>query len=239
MSATVLWWCSDLTFSGLSNKSLIGYAARCVEMWLAGYADHMASGAQSTYVYSEGKFGGTRSISAVYSEQQNVFQGQRHPNTDNWVFRYWDHGRKTMPTIGWKGHDEGDMRPNAATASMSGFGETTWMSVEEVAQLLNTSVDEFNPEKFKQVYKDTWIQDHTKEAATANPNPESEQEIVGEVKNETDSTGETTSSAEPDTEGAADGANFINEGSGSRRKLACVAARFVSVAPLLLHVFGI
>jgi hypothetical protein len=228
-------WCSDLTFSELSNKSLIGYAARCVEMWLAGYADHMASGAQSTYVYSEGKFGGTRSISAVYSEQLNAFEVQNHPNTDNWVLRYWDHGRKTMPTIGWEGQDEGDTAPNAATSSFSAFGEITWMSVEEVAQLFNTSTDEFTPERFKQVYMKTWIEEHEKEAAEKNPNPEAELEIVEEVKNETNYDDETTASAAPGT--AEDGVTDpIEDDSASGRKLASVAARFASAA---LRVFGI
>ena len=77
-----------------------------------------------------------------------------------------------MPVIGWKGHDEGDMRPNASTRSFSGFAEMTWVSVEEVAQLFNnTSVDEFTPETFKQVYLNTWIKGHEKEAAEKNPNP--------------------------------------------------------------------
>ena len=57
------------------------------------------------------------------------------------------------------------------------------MSVEEVAQLLNTSVDEFTPETFKQVYKDTWIKTHEKEAAENNPNPGPELAIIEQVKN--------------------------------------------------------
>jgi hypothetical protein len=81
-------------------------------------------------------------------EQQNVFEGQLHVDTDDWTLRFWDDGQKTMPTLGWEGHDEGDLNPNAATSSFSFYAEETWLSVEEVAQLFNTSVDDFTPEKF-------------------------------------------------------------------------------------------
>jgi hypothetical protein len=216
-----LTWCSDLTFSDISNTSLMGYAARCVTMFLAGYAGMIAAGAQVTYEYSEGQFGGVDGISAVFVEQLNVFQGQRHANTDDLVARYWDDGRKTMPTIAWEGHDDGDMSANAATSSWSGFGEITWMSVDEVAQLLNTSTDEFTPDKFKQIYEETWIKQHEFEEASDNPNAEAELEIIDEVKTEADST---------------DGGTVADDGSGTRRKLVSVAGRFVSAA---LRVFGI
>jgi hypothetical protein len=70
--------------------------------------------------------------------------------------------------IGWEGHDEGDMSPDAATASWSAFGEFIWISAEEVAQLFNIfSADEFTPENFNKIYKYTWIKTHEEEAATA------------------------------------------------------------------------
>ena len=169
-------------------------------------------------------------------EQQNVFEGQVHGNTDDWVVRYWDDGRKKMPTMAWEGHDEGDMSPNAATSSFSTFAEMTWMSVNEVAQLFNTSVDEFTPETFKQVYKNAWIKEHEKEAAEKNPNPKPELEIVEQVKNETNSSNETTA-AQPDSPAEDVGSDpVVIDDSGSGRKLASVAARFVSAA---LRVFGI
>jgi hypothetical protein len=220
-------WCSDLTFSDLNNSSLMGYAGRCVRMGLAGYAEAQTAGGQISLDYSTG-------ISAVYSEQLNSFEGQYHSNTDDFVHRYWDDGRKTMSWIGWEGHDEGDMSPSAATSSLSAFGEITWMSVEEVAQLLNKSADEFTPEKFKQVYMDTWIKQHEKEAAEHNPNPEAELAIIEQVKNETDSSGETTAPTAPGT--AEDGVTDPIDDSASGRKLASVAARFASAA---LRVFGI
>jgi hypothetical protein len=72
-----------------------------------------------------------KAASAVFVEQLNIFEGQDHTNTDDNVYRYWDDGRKTAPFNAWEGHDEGDMSPNAATSSWSGFGKVTWMSVEE------------------------------------------------------------------------------------------------------------
>ncbi len=238
---TFLHWCSDLTFSDFSNSSLMGFSGRCVQMILAGYAEMQAAGAQGTNVVSEGQFGSTLGISAVFSEQLNIFQGQYHSNTDDYVWRYWDDGSKTAPTIGWEGHDEGDMASNAATASWSAFREITWMSVEEVAQLLNKSADEFTPEKFTQVYEDTWIKQHEKEVASDDPNAEAEQEIIEEVKGETDSAGETTSTTEPNTEDGGSGSDVStpieeDDSAGNGRKLASVAARFVSAG---LRVFGI
>ena len=231
-----VYWCSDLTFSDFSNSSLMGVAGRCVEKYLAGYTEALAAGAQSTY--SGGLFGGTAGISAVFVERLNVFEGQYHINTDDWVIRYWDDGRKTMPYIGSEGHDEGDMSANAATSSWSDYGEITWMTVEEVAQLLNTSAAEFTPANFEQVYGDTWIQEHNNEAATQNPNADAEQEIIDEVKNEANSAGETTTPAEPSNTEEDSGPSPVNpvDDSGSGRKLASVAARFMSAA---LRVFGI
>ena len=106
------------------------------------------------------------------------------------------------------------------------------------------SVDEFTPETFKQVYKDTWIKSHEKEAAKNNPNPGPELAIIEQVKNETNSADDTTAPAEPDDstaaedDGGSDDANnpVVEEDSGSGRQLVTVAARFVSAA---LRVFGI
>jgi hypothetical protein len=78
--------------------------------------DLQAAGAQSAYKYSEGQFGSTLGISAVYSDQLNAFEGQNHVNTDDLVVRYWDDGRKTIPVIGWEGHDEGDTAPKLPQA---------------------------------------------------------------------------------------------------------------------------
>ena len=118
------------------------------------------------------------------------------------------------------------------------------MTVDEVAQLFNTSVDEFTPEKFKEVYLETWIKDHEEAAAEMNPNPEPEMEIIEQVKDETNYVDETTTPIQPDStlaedSGPGDSANPVVEDdsdSGSGRKLVSVGARFVSAA---LRVFGI
>ena len=114
------------------------------------------------------------------------------------------------------------------------------MSVEEVAQLFNTSTDEFTPDKFKQVYDDAWIKGHEQEAAEKNPNADAELAIIEQVMNETDSAGETTVPAEPNTEDGGSGTNpatpIDDDSAGNGRKLASVAARFVSAG---LRVFGI
>ena len=41
----------------------------------------MTAGAQVTFDYSKGQFTSTMGISAVFVEQQNIFEGQYHPNT--------------------------------------------------------------------------------------------------------------------------------------------------------------
>ena len=233
-------WCSDLTFSDVNSSSPIGYAGRCVLKLLFGYEYDaaQAAGAQLPYEYSKGEFDATMGISSVFVEQLNVFEGQYHQDTDDWVYRFWDDGRKTGPAIGWEGHDEGDVSPNAGTSSRSGFGEMTWMSVGEVAQLFNTSEDEFTPEKFKQVYLNTWIKEHEKEAATQNPNADAELAIIEQVKNETNYVDDTaaTSNTPVESDSTAVEDPVVEDDSGSGRKLASVAARFVSAA---LRVFGI
>ena len=118
----------------------------------------------------------------------------------------------------------------------------TWMSVDEVAQLFNTSVDEFTPENFKQVYRNAWIEAHKEQAAVTNPDSEAELEIIEQVKNETNYVDDTAPTpVQPDSTavengGGSDGANPVEDDSGSGRQLASVAARFVSAA---LRVFGI
>ena len=129
------------------------------------------------------------------------------------------------------------MASNAATSSVSTFGEITWISVEEVAQLLNTSVYEFTPETFNQVYEDAWIKEHESQAKIQTNTAEAELKIIDQVKDETDSADETTAPAESDTEdGSTDATDSIDNGSAGGRKLVSVAAKFMSAA---LRVFGV
>ena len=243
VSTSALEWCSDLTFSDIKNNSLVGYAGRCVGMFLTRFFDDaVESGAQMSFAFAEENFDRTAGLSAVFVEEQNVFEGQFHANTDDWTIRYWDSGLKKGRYIMWEGHDEGDMSPNAGTSSLSAFGEMTWVSVEEVAQLFNTSVDEFTPETFKQVYSKTWIKDHEYEAAVMNPFPDAELAIIEQVKNETNYVDDTATATpvQPDNteeDGGIVDANPVGgDPSGSGRKLASVASRFVSAA---LRIFGI
>ena len=219
-------------------------------------ADILAAGAQSTGITAEG-FTSTYGISAVFVEQLNVIEGQLHGNTDDWVIRYWDDGRPSMPYIGWEGHDEGDLSPNAATSAWSSVGEFIWTSVEDVAKLLNTTADEFTPETFKQVYANVWIKEHEEEAAEKNPNPEAELAIIDQVKNETGGNNGGTGGADDSMGGDGGSGNSDgNTGTGdldandggaaaddngdpsgtTGRKLASATTRFVSAA---LRMFGI
>ena len=54
------------------------------------------------------------------------------------------------------------MSTDADISSWSSVGGFTWGSTEEVANLFNTSVDEFTPEKIKQVYNysNVWNNTH-------------------------------------------------------------------------------
>ena len=85
-------------------------------------------------------------------------------------------------------------------------------------------------------FTSTMTNDHEKEAAENNPNPEAEMEIIEQVKDETNSADETTAPAQPDStpvenDGNTDAANpVVEEESGSGRQLVSVAARFVSAA---------
>ena len=255
-----LFWCSDLSFTGVQNnssRSFPGYAGRCVNMLLGNYlADMVAGGAQSTGITSE-EFTSTIGVSAVFVEQLNVIEGQLHRNTDDWVIRYWDDGRSSMPYNGWEGHDEGDLSPNAATSAFSQVGEGIWTSVEDVAKLLNTTADEFTPETFKQVYADVWIKEHELEAAEKNPYPEAEEAIIDQVKNETGGNNGGTGGADDSMGGDGGSGNSDgNTGTGdldandggaaaddkgdpsgtTGRKLASATTRFVSAA---LRMFGI
>mmetsp|Transcript_10332 Transcript_10332/g.20712 ORF Transcript_10332/g.20712 Transcript_10332/m.20712 type:complete len:351 (+) Transcript_10332:96-1148(+) len=261
VKAGFLLWCSDLSFTGIQNNSSSssspGYAGRCVLMWLGNtFADLLAAGAQVVSVSASTEdFTSTRGISAVFVEQLNVIEGQMHKNTDDVVFRCWDDGRPSMPFIGWEGHDEGDLSPNAATSALSTVGEFIWTSVEDVAKLLNTTADEFTPDTFKDVYADVWIKEHEQEAAENNPNPEAEEAIIEQVKNETNSNNGGTGGADDSTGGdgtdnldgnagtvdldANNGGTATDEGDPSDttgRKLASATTRFVSAS---LRIFGI
>ena len=225
-----LYWCSDLTFSDFLNSSIpMAYVGRCVGLGLTRDYEMAKAGAQlvNNVFGPPGEFRATLLTSATFVDQLNLFQGQMHKNSDNYVHRYYDDGRSNMPRIIWETHDEGDASPNSATSSLSGFGEYIWTPTEEVAKLFNTTVADLNftPETFKEVYAEVWIKGLENEASNYNHNPEAVLEIVEQVKIDTQAT-ESRSSQEPVDDPSA----------GSGRKLAAVATRFASAA---LRMFGV
>ena len=93
VKGSALYWCSDLSITGIQNNSSSsspGYAGRCVLMRLGNFlAEILAAGAQYPDISASTKgFTDTIGISAVFVEQLNVIEGQLHRNTDDWVFRY-------------------------------------------------------------------------------------------------------------------------------------------------------
>ena len=182
----MLWWCSNLEFLGVQDYTIpMGFVGRCVCKVFRGGKDAALAGAQqSTNLVGTDKFSLTGSISRVYVPQTNVFEGQNHKDTDNYVYRYWDDGSETAPLIGWEVHDQGDLSPNQATSAFSLSGHMISVSTKDAAMVLNMTEDELTPDSFNKIYADTWIESHEEEAAQENPNPDAELAIIGEVKNE-------------------------------------------------------
>ncbi|KAL7544860.1 hypothetical protein ACHAWF_008223 [Thalassiosira exigua] len=219
-----LLWCSNMHFTNLDEGSPIGFTGNCVRASQAG-ARAVEAGAQLAFEQVQEQFVLDGGISAVYVPQTNIFEGQWHTNTDNFVFRWWDDGRQSMGGIGWEVHDEGDLGPNAGTSAWSAIAELNWISVAEAADIIGLPETDLTPEAFDEVYANTWVKTHEHEAAVSNPNPGPEQEAVDQIKE--DLTNETSVDDAKD-EGTSDGAR---EG----RKLVKIAV--VMSASLLLFGF--
>ena len=164
VDVSVLFWCSDLEFIEIDNVNTgngIGYTAHCLQAYFKDFLTNANNaGGQNVHLpITTDEFIGTTSLSAVYMHQKNIFEGQYHKATDNYVVRFMDDGQTSMPIIGWEVHDEGDTSPNAATSSWSGAGKHSWIPVGEAARLLNNNAEEFTPEKFSNIYKDVWFAD--------------------------------------------------------------------------------
>ena len=229
-----LYWCSDLTFSDFLNSNVnvpMAYVGRCVGLGLTRDYEMAKAGAQlvNNAFGPPGEFRATLLISATFVEQANLFSGQMHKNSDNYVHRFYDDGRPTSPRIIWESHDEGDASPKSATSSLSGFGEYVWTPTEEVAKIFNTTVADlgFTPDTFKDVYAEVWIKGLENEASNYNANPEAVLEIIEQVKDETQSGKDPVVAEERAEDDPSD---------GSGRKLATVATRFASA---VLYMFGI
>jgi hypothetical protein len=235
VTARILYWCGNLAFSDMKNNSssYIGYAGRCVGMFLKGFTEFLEAGNQFPFDASTAEFVFTLGISAVFVEQLNLFEGTIHTNSDDVVLRWWDDGRKTMPSVGWETTDEGDKNLNAATSAWSAIIKITWMSTEEVSTLLNKTKADM---EFDKVYTKAWIKSHEEEAEMANPYPGEELEIVAQVKNDTETGAASDSNAAGEGDADAAGATDSSTAAGATRKLALATTRVVSAA---LRLFGI
>ena len=131
-----IYWCSDLTFSDMDTTDPMGYAGRCI-------------------INQDGKWAGTRGISAVYVPQTNIFEGVTFKDSDSYVYRFWDDGSTDMSILLWKTNDKGS---SPSESSWSAFGHSTWMSTEEAAAMLNMTAAELTPETFGNVYADVWAE---------------------------------------------------------------------------------
>ena len=172
IEAKDLQWCSNLHFTGSSNSTFtrgVGYTAQCVSAKLGDaaeiYAQMNASGAELTHQQQADEYSSTKSLSASFNAQANMFNMVSHTNTDNYAMLYSDTGLSTMPLLAWEAHDEGDRASNADTSSWSMVGQVTWISTEEAARLLNINATDFNPEKFDEIYEKVWNDHHAYAAA--------------------------------------------------------------------------
>ena len=86
-----IYWCSDLTFSGMDTTVPMGYAGRCI-------------------IYQDEKWAGTRGISAVYVPRTNIFEGVTFKDSDSYVYKFWDDGSKDMSILLWKTNDKGNTK---------------------------------------------------------------------------------------------------------------------------------
>lgn len=187
-----LLWCSDLIFPNfLNDTSLpVGYAGKCVGVWSSGYDEVLSEGAQLPYLFDgSNTFAFSYSISSVFVEQLNIFEGEFHKNNDDVTVRYWDDGRPKNPSISWEPRDEGDKGEHSASSSWSAVGYQSWMSSESAAQILNMPVAELTPDAFQEVYANVWIDLAAAEAANDNPYPEDALEIIEEVEEDVEAAG--------------------------------------------------
>lgn len=178
----------------------------------------------------------TTALSAVYVPQTNVFEGQHHQTTDNWITRFWDDGQDTMAILIWEVHDEGDTHPDAATSSISGAGKYSWISVDVAALLLGNNSSDFTPDAFEDIYKEVWLSNpkhaaadeadssnSTTENVTQNVSEKNDEDV--DVSTEDDSGGvvgeiDNGATAEEDPGTAAD----TNDSSNSGHVLVVVGA---------------
>ena len=155
-SDSLQWLCELEFLSDTAETNNYGYVGRAV-LYLLGSSleDRLAQGAQS-FTFKKRAV----SVSAVMVPTLGIFEAQVHVTTDDWVYRYWDDGSSTLPTLGWEGHDEGDTTPNAGTSAFSGSGTITKITTEAAAELLGVDVADLTPATCSMEYKAAWNATH-------------------------------------------------------------------------------
>ena len=145
------WWC-DLEFLSDDDTNNYGYVGRAVSYFLDSSLEDFVS--QGVQIPSANKW--ALSVSAVLVPTLGIFEGQYHASHDDWVWRYWDNGSSTLPTLAWEGHDEGDTSPNAKTSAWSGTGTYTKITTEEAAKYLGMDVADMTPATCSAEYEASW-----------------------------------------------------------------------------------
>ena len=150
------WWCDFEFLSDHVDSDNYGYVGRAVGYILGSSLENIvAQGAQM----STGKKN-AYSVSAVMVPTLGIFEGQIHKTNDDLVFRYWDDGSSTLPTLVWEGHDEGDTHPNSDTSAFSAIGSYTKITTEAAAEMLGMGVADMTPATCSTEYEAAWNATH-------------------------------------------------------------------------------
>ena len=147
----LFWWC-DLEFSSDDATNNYGYVGRGVGYVLGQALEHQLQNTPSLKR--------AHSISAAMVPTLGIFEGQFHATHDDWVNQFWDDGNATLPRLGWEGHDEGDMSPNADASAFSASGLMTKITTEAAAELLGMDVVDMTPATCSTEYDAAWNATH-------------------------------------------------------------------------------
>lgn len=146
------WWC-DLEFAAADNATTTdnyGYVGRAVGYYLPALAIHHRLVVHGEHI----SFNNTHalSVSAVWVPTLGIFEVQIHDTQDDWVGRYWDNGRRTLPFLGWKGQADG-------VATGGGFAGTvtyTKITTKLAVVYLGRAVTDLTPATCSQEYAAAW-----------------------------------------------------------------------------------
>ena len=155
-SVPVIRWLSAATFSTPPDPPSV--TARSLSYIVPSKVQEILSAGGTV---NTGSGGFPSLFSSSYSVQTNVMESVYISTSDDFVYRIWDDGRSVNNLIAWEGDDAGDPSANAASSAWVGSGTVAWISVDEAAVLLNVSVTELTPAKFKDEYAAAWDRTHT------------------------------------------------------------------------------